>query len=369
MTLDGNQFSYQHSRSVEDALLTVMNSLTKHLDKSPANYARILYADFSSAFNAMNTNSLIKKLCNMNLPEYLINWFKNFLLERPQYVKMGSNISTTRSLSNGCPQGCVSSPVLYILYTNDCVSTFENCSLIKYADDTAILGLLNDKDSENNYFDQITRFVHWCKDNFLELNVSKTKEQVFDFRNSKTLPYCNIKIDNQDVEIVKHFKYLGVTINDSLNFKPHVANISKKLCQRLHILRKLRSFEVSKKTMVQVYNSLILSIITFSLTMWYGGCGVKEKAKIQKIIREAGKIMNHKLKSLEHHYTYAVERKAFSIIDDKKHSLKHEFILLPSGRRYLEMKCRTNRYKSTFIPSAIRVVNKVKSNSKSKSNI
>ena len=355
--LDPLQFAYQHSLGVEDALLTVYNTMTSHLDKSSTNFARILYVDFSSAFNAMDTNVLLDKLCKMKVPQYLVNWYRDFLCDRPQRVRLGTDVSGERMLSIGCPQGCVSSPLLYIIYTNDCKSSYENCLVVKYADDTAIVGLLNDSESEITYQKQIQSFTQWCDENYLTLNVSKTKEQIFDFRNRKHYLYDNIEIKNQAVEIVENFKYLGITIDSALKFKPHVNNVVAKAYQRMHILRKLRSFEVNNKTMVQIFKSLVLSIITFSMSVWYGSCGVKEKNKIQRISNECSKITNSKLEPISREYIRAVERKTCSIVISRRHPLYSDFKTLPSGRRFAQPRCRTNRYKSTFIPTAISILN------------
>jgi len=355
--LDKNQFAYQHSLSVEDALLTVTNTIGKHLDQNPKNMARILYVDFSSAFNAMNTAMLLTKLCNMGMPDYLTNWFRSFLTQRPQCVKMGDCMSNVTFLSNGCPQGCVVSPILYILYTNDCTASYENCQIVKYADDTAILGQITGKESEINYFRQIDEFINWCQYNSLEINASKTKEQIFTNRNITTNETKPVIIKDADVEIVDDFKYLGVTISHNMNFRQHIETMCKKINQRMYILRKLRSFEVSKKTMLQIYNSLIKSVITFGITVWYGGCGVKEKAKVGKLIKESSKIINCPLEGIDNLHQKQLLNKAFSIINNKNHALYEEFKMLPSGRRYAQARCRTNRYKNTFVPSAIKSVN------------
>ena len=138
----------------------------------------------------------------MAVPQYLVNWYQEFLCNRPQKVKLGLNISHEKMLSIGCPQGCVSSPLLYIIYTNDCKSRSENCTYIKYADDTAIIGLLNNEQSEARYQEEINLFTEWCDHNKLCLNVSKTKEQIFDFRNNKEYSHNDTVIKDQSVEIV-----------------------------------------------------------------------------------------------------------------------------------------------------------------------
>ena len=74
------------------------------------------------------------------------------------------------------------SPVLFSLYTSDCVNLSPNCSLIKYADDTVISGYLNNDSTE--YISAVKKFVDWCERHHLVLNVKKTKEMIFDFRRS-----------------------------------------------------------------------------------------------------------------------------------------------------------------------------------------
>ena len=61
------------------------------------------------------------------------------------------------------------------------ISSYKNCHLIKYADDTVIVDLISDND-ENDYIKQISEVVQWCSSHNLLLNVSKTKEIIFDFR-------------------------------------------------------------------------------------------------------------------------------------------------------------------------------------------
>ena len=70
-------------------------------------------------------------------------WIHDFLLNRPQVVKIGGNLSSTLTLSTGTPQGCVLSPMLCSLRTYDeCISCHESTQILKFADDTIVLGLI-----------------------------------------------------------------------------------------------------------------------------------------------------------------------------------------------------------------------------------
>ena len=88
----------------------------------------------------------------------------------------------------------------------------------KFADDSAIVGLLSDAESERSYSEDIVKFYDWCSNHYLELNVTKTKELVIDPR--RGAPKVNpVTIGGEVVEMVDTFRYLGLTLDTSLSFK------------------------------------------------------------------------------------------------------------------------------------------------------
>ncbi len=89
-----------------------------------------------------------------------MGWLLDFLSDRMQRVRVNSTFSGTLITSTGSPQGCVLSPLLYILYTNDCVSRHRDRFILKLADDTVIVSLLTgDENSHgpvvNDFFDMV----------------------------------------------------------------------------------------------------------------------------------------------------------------------------------------------------------------------
>jgi hypothetical protein len=79
--------------------------------------------DYSSAFNTKELSKPITKLRALGLTGILCNWVLDFLMGRPQVVKVGNNSSATLILNMEAPQGCVLSPLLYSMFTHDCVAT------------------------------------------------------------------------------------------------------------------------------------------------------------------------------------------------------------------------------------------------------
>ncbi len=95
------------------------------------------------------------------------------------------------------------------------MSSHGSTSIVKFADDTVVLGLISNND-KTAYLDEIERLASWCQDNCLSLNVSKTKELIVDFRKRQQRPYTPLLISRNPVERVSSFKYLGVNISEDL---------------------------------------------------------------------------------------------------------------------------------------------------------
>ena len=211
--LDPLQFAYRSGRSVDDAVSLLTHYLLNHTDK-PKLYARILFIDFSSAFNTIIPERLHSKLLSLNVNPQLCNWLIDFLSNRTQSVRIDGLLSNPITLNTGAPQGCVLSPILFTLYTNDCRSSSSSVKLFKFSDDSTLEGLISDGD-ESSYFEEVSSLVEWCDLNCLELNIGKTKEMIIDFRRNKS-PIAPLLIKDQKVDIVDSFKFLGSTISSDL---------------------------------------------------------------------------------------------------------------------------------------------------------
>ncbi len=160
----------------------------QHLDK-PGTCARILFVDFCSAFNTIIPDTLQNKLTQLSVPTSICQWITSFLTDRQQLVRLGKFSSNTCTISTGAPQGCVLSPLLFSLYTNDCTSTDPSVKLLKFVDDTTVISLIQDGD-EFAYRQEVKELAVWCSLNNLELNTLKTVEMIVDFRrNLPALPH------------------------------------------------------------------------------------------------------------------------------------------------------------------------------------
>ena len=128
----------------------------------------------------------------------------------------------------------------------------------------ALVGRLKNEHSLSEYLLQIDALTFQFNSSFLKLNTTKTKALLFGGGRT-TQPPKPIFIDTQEVETVKCFKYLGTLLDESLSFCDLVDYVYKKVQQRLFLLRKVNSFDVSQHILQLVYRSLLESVLSFNI--------------------------------------------------------------------------------------------------------
>ena len=164
-------------------------------------------------------------------------------------------------------------------------------------------------------------------------------------------------INNTSVERVDCFKYLGLHIDSKLNFNTHVNGVIRKCKQRMYLLRKLKSFDVSKKILSLIYKSLIESIVSFNVVTWHNYLNLRQKNKINGIIQMCNRIVGENSSSISKLYNFSLKRKASQCTSDLKHPLHPIFEMMPSRRRYRTPLAKKPLYKKSFVPSAVSLLN------------
>ena len=90
----------------------------------------MLFIAYSSAFSPIVPSKLITKLRTLGLNTSLCNWIPDFLTGCPLVVREGKNTSAMLILNTGAPQGCMLSPLLYSLFTHDCMARHDSNTII-----------------------------------------------------------------------------------------------------------------------------------------------------------------------------------------------------------------------------------------------
>ncbi|KAI4876174.1 hypothetical protein NFI96_003939 [Prochilodus magdalenae] len=131
--IDPLQFAYQPGIRVEDAIIHLLHRSLSHLENTGST-VRIMFFDFSSAFNTIQPMLPKDKLKCTGLDHYLTTWILDYLTNRPQYVRTQDCQSDMVVCSMGAP------PFLFTLYTADFKYRSASCHLQKFSDDSAIVG-------------------------------------------------------------------------------------------------------------------------------------------------------------------------------------------------------------------------------------
>ncbi len=350
-TLDPLQYAYRTNRSTSDAIAAALHFSLSHLEDKDT-YIRMLFIDYSSAFNTVIPRKLIHKLFALGLLHpTLCDWLEDFLTGRPQSVRIANRTSDTIITNIGTPQGCVLSPILYTLFTHDCVASHKDNIIVKFAGDTAVIGRITGGD-EATYRREVASLVTWCEDNNLTLSTDKTKETIVDMRKHRRT-HQTLFIRDLEVERVSSFKYLGVHISEDLTWTLNTTQLVKKAQQRLYFPR----FGMPPKILSNFYSCVVENVLSSCITVWYGSTTARDCRRLQRVVKTAEKIIRTPLPSLQAIYHHRVHRRAASILKDPTHPQHGLFTLLPSGRRYRGVNCRISRLRNSFFPSAVRLLN------------
>ncbi len=201
----------------------------------------------------------------------------------------------------------------------------------------------------------MNNFVTWCNDNYLTLNAAKCKEIILDFRKKRS-NHESLKIMNADVDVVSEYKYLGVYIDDKLNWKCNTGKISAKCIQRLYFLRRMKSFNVDRDILYLFYQAVIQSVLSFCSVVWYSGLSSDNIRKLNRIIKSASRLVGADVKQLNSLCNSAMEKKFLTIVSENDHPL-HSSVTFNRSGRIRNPRVNTNRFRNSFLPSAIRQYN------------
>ena len=271
------QHGFRKKKSTISAIVSLLDAIYKNINNNNNSY--IIYLDLKKAFDTISHEKMIKKLEALGLDGLTLGWFNSYLLDRSQCVKLNNMISDTLPITYGVPQGSILGPILFSIYIND-IADIVNCGIVLYADDTVIFH--HDKNTLQNNLRIIS---DWCNDNLLTINVKKSHwmrtkvcGKVDDDMNQENITFF---VKDKKLTEVEVYKYLGLHIDNSLNFQPHHKKLISQAQLKLSQFRKIRSF-VNKRAAILIYKCTILPVLEYADFIQDQGIAYINKA-IQKL--------------------------------------------------------------------------------------
>lgn len=260
------QFGFLPGSNTTTAILQAVDRIKSGLDDGDSVAA--LFFDISKAFDCVEHELLLEKLDRVGIRGVANELIQDYLFGRTQRVRAGEGNSTDTFMVSGIPQGSALSTLLFLIYTNDLHEIGLEGNYQTFADDTAGIYVAKDPIELNNMMSRdIERISEWFYNNFLSVNVNKTKLIVFKMRNKDNPPTPSLSINGTSIERVKEYKYLGFTIDDCLSFASHIAGIKSKIFPFLSVLKRTK-YLIPDYLLREIYFAHIHSHLVHLISVW-----------------------------------------------------------------------------------------------------
>ena len=374
--LSKKQHGFRKTKSTLDALFQLTSQINLNMDRRCPTL--VTFIDFKKAFDCVQHDLLIQKVKKLNLDGSTIKWLVNYLTHRQQKVLANNQYSDPMTVTQGVPQGSIIGPLLYIIYADDITKLIKNCHVTLYADDTVFYS--NGKSLNAAMKDMqksLMALELWCNRNGIFMNVSKTKFMIFGSKVSLAKvrqEEVKLFINKQPIARVHNYCYLGLTLDEQLNFEMHAQNTIRKVKNKLIQLRSMRYF-LNQKAALLVYKNMILPILEYG-DIFANSLSKATRGKLQTMQNKALRLALNKRDRGESEALHKETRLQKLNLRRKVHVLqfvfkrKHVNSLLtraPTGRitrsakkiNFLLRKPNTEKYKTSISYSGFKLWNQL----------
>ncbi|KAL0861132.1 hypothetical protein ABMA27_009630 [Loxostege sticticalis] len=290
--LHEDQFGFRKNSSTALAGFNLIQIVTESINNGK-NPVLALFMDLSKAFDYVDHCILLNKLDRYGIRGKALDWLNSYLKNRKQSTEITRAVQDakknfcrqnfrSREILKECgvPQGSILGPLLFLLFANDLPKSLSH-KCILFADDTTVLIKVDKNDLAQQTLNQALReVVAWTNKNKLCININKTKFMQFNSYNTNPLS-LDIEYNNQKVDEVVLFKFLGFTLDIHMNWKDHVNLVCQKLSRFIFALKRIRQ-TISYDAALAAYHGHVSSVLDYGLLLWGNSVDADKAFKMQK---------------------------------------------------------------------------------------
>ena len=279
------QFGFLENHSTSHPMVHMLNKIAEALNKKE--YTIGIFCDLSKAFDMVPINLLVTKLNKLGIRGSALDWFKNYLSKRKQFVQLGNEKSHLLESNYGVPQGSILGPILFLIFFND-ITKSTALYMLLFCDDTTILASgSNIHELVTQVNSELRKISQWFRSNGMSLHPIKTKFTIF-HSPGQNIPWdeINLVIDENDPECTYYnpnlvrkleyvngeseipaIKFLGIFFDPLLSFKYHIGQLSLKLSKALFLLKRAKNC-LSSESMKLLYFSSFHSHLVYGILIY-----------------------------------------------------------------------------------------------------
>ncbi len=279
--LHENIFAYTRNIGTRDCLFDMLTSIS-------GRKAVVIFLDMEKAFELANARAILTALAKKGVAGKLLAWVKDFLTGRKARVQFQGRLSDYATFENGTPQGSILSPHLFNTLMEELVSLplTTGSKILCYADDIAIIttGPLHLQKAQN----AITAVAKKCNSLGLKINFEKTKAMYFKGGG----PHAPLQVQPHEIEWTTQHPYLGIWMDENLEFRRHVKSIQERTNTRLKAMRAITATEggANLKVLRLLYIQAIRSIVDYAAPL-LATISPYKMEDLEKLQNEALRIM------------------------------------------------------------------------------
>ena len=377
--INNSQYGFRSGHSTLHALINATENLYKSLDDKM--YTLGIFIDFSKAFDTVNHSILCDKLSHYGIRGKMLDLLQSYLANRSQYVSYGNQQSSTLPIYFGVPQGSVLGPLLFLIFINDIVNVSDLVRFVLFADDANIFLSHHDRSTAYRLCNEVLQHIfQYCSANRIVVNYDKCC--FIEFNCKKTDTELELFMMNNRINRVSKCKFLGIYINENLDWHDQLLHVKKLASQAIGTLYYARSV-LPQKILRSLYFALVQPYFVYTIPLWGTKHTSPEFNDLFKLQKKAIRIITNKTSKIEgkfqntkplfrkaniltiqNLYFYLTATEARKILTKKSPELIND-LFMKSFRtdRLILPKFKTERFKlKSFTFNASKIVNYFLSN-------